>query len=338
MNAVNQDHSNDYPLSPLHTTTTTTIMGNDGGSIPKRRELVKEAARNPTISELKATAFESLNHAWTHDPISSESIDLETVVSDWRGRLYNYESILKGLMPGSNDDSSENKQDTTPPARIDTSANSSSVGNGESTATPTAIFATELSFASTGIRSLRDVVKLKFKRYTPPGGGNKKEKEIFACPVTLKELGPSTKSVYLVPCGHVFAEMAIQMITEEVCPECSEPFKSEDVIPILPTDKADIQRLSKRMEDLKTKGLTHSLKKDKSASKEKKKNKRTADEANGDADKEKETKKAKKSAGESISSRVSGINNAATAALTARVLADQDEAMKRRKLAAAGLR
>ncbi|KAK3342614.1 Rtf2 RING-finger-domain-containing protein [Neurospora tetraspora] len=301
-------------------------MGNDGGSIPKRRELVKEAARNPTVSELKATVFESLNHAWTHDPISSEPIDLETVVSDWRGRLYNYESILKGLMPGSSDDhSSETKHDN------------NDSGNGES-ATPT-IFATELSFASTGIKSLRDVVKLKFKRYTPPnGGGNtKKEKEIFACPVTLKELGASTKSVYLVPCGHVFAEMAIQMITEEVCPECSEPFKSEDVIPILPTDKADIQRLSKRMEELKAKGLTHSLKKDKSASKEKKKNKRTAEEADGDADKEKETKKAKKSTSDSISSRVSGINNAATAALTARVLADQDEAMKRRKLAAAGL-
>jgi len=322
-------------------------MGNDGGSIPKRRELVKEAARNPTVSELKATIFESLNHAWTHDPISSEPIDLETVVSDWRGRLYNYETILKGLMPGSNaeskDDNNTNSDDKT-----------TSAGNGES---PT-IFATELSFTSTGIKSLRDVVKLKFKRYTPPPTGNsKKEKEIFACPVTLKELGASTKSVYLVPCGHVFAEQAIQMITttdtttettateKEVCPECSEPFnKSEDVIPILPTDKADIQRLAKRMEDLRAKGLTHSLKKDKSASKEKKKNKRSADEANNangdDLNKEKESKKVKKntSTSDSISSRVSGINNPATAALTARVLADQDEAMKRRKLAGAGLR
>ncbi|CCC09765.1 hypothetical protein SMACR_03321 [Sordaria macrospora] len=329
-------------------------MGNDGGSIPKRRELVKEAARNPTVSELKATIFESLNHAWTHDPISSEPIDLETVVSDWRGRLYNYESILKGLTTTTTPDDVETTYD-----------NNSGNGNGESATTGPTIFATELSFASTGIKSLRDVVKLKFKRYTPPGNTKEKKKEIFACPVTLKELGSaSTKSVYLVPCGHVFAEMAIQMITEpqstdgatteekEACPECSEPFnKSQDVIPILPTDKAEINRLAKRMEDLRAKGLTHSLKKDKSASKEKKnqdKNKsknnkkRTADEANGanggDAEKEKETKKAKKSAGDSISSRVSGINNPATAALTARVLADQDEAMKRRKLAAAGLR
>lgn len=321
-------------------------MGNDGGSIPKRRELVKEAARNPTVSELKATIFESLNHAWTHDPISSEPIDLETVVSDWRGRLYNYETILKGLMPGSGSDHSEPKDDNSNNKNDKTT----SAGNGES---PT-IFATELSFASTGIKSLRDVVKLKFKRYTPPPSrdNNKKEKEIFACPVTLKELGTaSTKSVYLVPCGHVFAEQAIQMITtdatettteKEVCPECSEPFnKSEDVIPILPTDKADIQRLAKRTEDLRAKGLTHSLKKDKSASKEKKKNKRSADEANANGDdvhKEKESKKAKKNTSDSISSRVSGINNPATAALTARVLADQDEAIKRRKLAAAGLR
>lgn len=330
-------------------------MGNDGGSIPKRRELVKEGARPPTVSELKATIFESLNHAWTHDPISSEPLDLETVVSDWRGRLYNYESILKGLTTTTTtDDDSANSPSETK------DGNGNGNGNGESATTPT-IFATELSFASTGIKSLRDVVKLKFKRYTPPPGTTKGEKkEIFACPVTLKELGASTKSVYLVPCGHVFAEMAIQMITSSdnsngsskdknksteekeqdmVCPECSEPFKPEDgVIPILPTDKAEIQRLAKRMEDLKAKGLTHSLKKDKSASKKEKKNKnkRTADEANGDdAEKEKESKKAKKSTADS---RVSGINNPATAALTARVLADQDEAMRRRKLAAAGLR
>ncbi len=75
------------------------IMGNDGGSIPKRRELVKSAARNPTVSELKATALESLSHAWSHDPLNSERLDMENPVSDWRGRLYNYETILKALMP-----------------------------------------------------------------------------------------------------------------------------------------------------------------------------------------------------------------------------------------------
>lgn len=278
-------------------------MGNDGGSIPKRRELVKDAARAPTVSELKATAHESLNHAWTHDPLTSELLDLENAVSDWRGRLYNYESILKGLMPGDSDDTKTTES-----------------ANGESP---------EATFASTGIKSLRDIVKLKVKRYTSPGT---KEKGIWACPVTLKELGASTRSVYLVPCGHVFAETAIKQIHEEVCPECSEPFHSEDIIPILPTEKSDMERLAARSEALRAKGLTHSLKKDKSSSKKKRK----ADEANGTRSATGEEDTVKATPKSATSHRVSGINNAMTASLTAKVLAEQEERNKRRKLAAAG--
>ncbi|KAK3682073.1 Rtf2 RING-finger-domain-containing protein [Podospora appendiculata] len=294
-------------------------MGNDGGSIPTRRELVKNAARNPTVSELKATALESLAHAWSFDPLTSEPIDLESVVSDWRGRLYNYESILKALIPSDNGGDDKDNNDATPPPAL---------VNGESP---------ELGFASTGIKSLRDIVKLKFKRHAPPGA---KEKEVWACPVSLRELGPSTKSVYLVPCGHVFAEIAMKQLQEgdTACPECSEQFKTEDVIPILPIDKADIQRLTARLEDLKARGLTHSLKKEKSANKKKKR--KADDEANGDdAGKTKrdgeKASKAPKTPKSDIASRVSGINNAMTASLTARVLAEQVERNKKRRLAAA---
>ncbi|KAJ4287075.1 Replication termination factor 2 [Collariella sp. IMI 366227] len=275
-------------------------MGNDGGSIPTRRELVKYDARTPTVSELKATALESLSHAWTHDPLTSERLDMENVVSDWRGRLYNYESVLRGLMPNGDDDD-------TAPALV----------NGESP---------ELTFASTGIKSLRDVVKLKFKRFTPSGT---KGKVIWACPVSQKELGPATRAVYLVPCGHVFADVAIKQIQEDACPECSEKFAAGDAIPILPTEKADLESLTTRISDLRAKGLTHSLKKDRRNGKKKRK----AEETNGDGSfKSQKTKATSKPDG---NSRVSGINNAMTASLTARVLAEQEERNKRRKLAAA---
>lgn len=288
-------------------------MGNDGGSIPTRRELVKSAARAPTVSELKATALESLGHAWSHDPLTSETLDMENVVSDWRGRLYNYESVLRGLMPGGNDDESA------APALV----------NGESP---------ELTFASTGIASLRDVVKLKFRRYSPPGS---KDREVWACPVSLKELGPTTRAVYVVPCGHVFAEAAIRQIQEEACPECSEKFQAADVIPILPTEKADLDRLSARASDLRSRGLAHSLKKDKTSSKKKRK----AEEASADgtstsgkarrSGREDGTATAKALSKSDNNPRVSGINNAMTASLTARVLAEQEERNKRRKLTSA---
>ncbi|KAH6880770.1 Rtf2 RING-finger-domain-containing protein [Thelonectria olida] len=261
-------------------------MGNDGGSIPRRNELVKNHARAPTVSELKATALESLSHAWAHCALSDEPLDLDTLVSDWRGRLYNYEAILKGLMP------SDEPADVTP--------------------------------SSLGIKSLRDVAKLKISK-----SGKK-----WVCPISMKELGPAVKAVYLVPCGHVFAEVAIKEIQDKTCPECAAEYAPNNIIPVLATSKDDIGRLQTRIDDLRSQGLTHTLKKDKSEKKEKKKKRKNDDL------REEETKAASNGTnGESKSkkkedSRISGINNSLAASLTAKVLAEQDERNKRRKLAA----
>ncbi|KAI8306269.1 Replication termination factor 2 [Colletotrichum sp. SAR11_59] len=277
-------------------------MGNDGGSIPKRRELVKEAARALTVSELKANALESLGHAWANDPLSNEPLDKENVVSDWRGRLYNYETILQGLMPS--DDAAATPNPDSP----------------------------ELTFASTGIKSLRDIVKLKFHQYSPPGS----KKAIWACPISLKELGPSVKAVYLVPCGHVFAEVAIKEIGESTstCPECSEPFDAKNVVPILPTEEADLKKLTARMDDLIAAGLTHGLKKEKKDKKEKSKKKRKAEDADAKDDGEAPEKRRATATTDSVKSKTRNINNPMAASLTAKVMAEQEELSKRRKLAA----
>lgn len=275
-------------------------MGNDGGSIPKRRELVQEAARNPTVSELKATALESLSHAWAHCHVTDEKLDMENAVSDHQGRLYNYESILSALMPLSTSDGTDNEHNT------------------------------RTVFQATGIKSIRDVVRLQFKR----GGSN--GKGAWSCPVSMKELGPTTKSVYLVPCGHVFADVAIKEIKEDICPECSVAFERRDVIPILPTTEAEVAKLLKRTEELKTLGLTHSLKKDKSVSKKKgKKDKSEKDKANSDAPATEARGKKRKATDElrKVDKRMSGINNAMAAEITSKVLAEQD-AQKRRRAAA----
>lgn len=296
-------------------------MGNDGGSIPKRRELVKESARLPTASELKATALESLAHAWTTCPLSSEPVDpATTVVSDWRGRLYNYESVLQCLMPSSSDSTLPETQ--------------------------------QAEFARTGIRGLKDVVKLKFALRK-----DEKGREFRACPVSMKELGAGMKAVYVVPCGHVFADVAIKETIasssatttaagkeknekgvvegadQKLCPECSEPFQERDIIPILSTDEAEIERLAKRVDELKALGLAHSLKKDKSGGKKKRKASEAKEEsgANGEA---RETKDRNGKAGKEKNGISSRINNSATASLTAKVLAEQEERNKRRKIAA----
>ncbi|KAF3807078.1 Replication termination factor 2 [Colletotrichum gloeosporioides] len=277
-------------------------MGNDGGSIPKRRELVKEAARALTVSELKANALESLGHAWANDPLSNEPLDKENVVSDWRGRLYNYETILQGLMPS--DDAAVTPNPHSP----------------------------ELTFASTGIKSLRDIVKLKFHQYSPPG----LKTAIWACPISLKELGPSVKAVYLVPCGHVFAEVAIKEIGESTstCPECSEPFEAKNIVPILPTEEADLKKLTERMDDLIAAGLTHGLKKEKKDKKDKGKKKRKAEDTDAKDDSEAPEKRRATATTDSAKSKTRNINNPMAASLTAKVMAEQEELSKRRKLAA----
>ncbi|KAH7309781.1 Rtf2 RING-finger-domain-containing protein [Stachybotrys elegans] len=259
-------------------------MGNDGGSIPKRSELVKNAARTQTTSELKATVLESLGHAWKHCALSGLPLDMDAVVSDYRGRLYNYEAVLRGLMP-SDDETAE--------------------------ATP----------ASFGIRSLRDVAKLKFSK----SGGK------WTCPISMKELGPATKAVYLVPCGHVFAEVAITEIQEENCPECAEAFTKDNIITVLPTAQKDMDRLEERLEALRSKGLTHTLKKDKTG----KKKKRGLEEAEaGEAGEDDESRSSKKrlTKTDKKADKTSGINNPRTAELTAKVLAEQKQ-NQRRKMA-----
>ncbi|KAI0430538.1 Rtf2 RING-finger-domain-containing protein [Xylaria sp. FL1042] len=293
-------------------------MGNDGGSIPKRRELVKEAARLPTTSELKATALESLTHAWSTCPISSEPLDPHNTVSDCRGRLYNYETILRCLMPSADTNESPEERQSQEAAE----------------------------FARSGIRSLKDVVKLRFNIRK-----DEKRGEVRTCPLSMKELGASTRAVYIVPCGHVFTDIVMKELlsveessstdaaTEKTshCPECSEAFQVRDMVPILPVDEVDVERCAVRMEELRSLGLAHNLKKDKTAGGKKKR--KAAEEEGGKShengandNKPAQKEKKRKRDRDDISSR---INNSMTATLTAKVLAEQEERNKQRKLAAA---
>lgn len=308
-------------------------MGNDGGSIPTRRELVKNAARLPTVSELKATAHEALVHSWQTDPVSGEPLDLDNVVSDWRGRLYNYETVLQGLTSSKSDEDDAKKDDEALELLDE-------VTNGR-----------DVSFAETGIRSIRDIVRLQGTPYKSPSTSttaSTTSSQKWQCPVTLKALGPLGKSVYVVPCGHVFSEAAIITIaTDKLCPECSVSIEPSNIITILPSEKADVMKLRKRIEALKADGLTHGLKKEKKEKSDKKdrkdkdkknKNKRKASDGDdGTTGKEPTKKKEKASNGDSDKTGLSSrINNSMTASVTARVMAEQEALRKQRKLESKG--
>ncbi|ODH13134.1 hypothetical protein ACO22_07565 [Paracoccidioides brasiliensis] len=285
-------------------------MGNDGGSIPKRCELVKSAARNPTASQLKETIREHLEHYWSTCPLSHKRL-LLPVVSDSSGNLYNKDAILKFLLPA--DDAED----------ISSKADCEGILKGR-------------------VKGLRDVVEVRFE-VDDDGKGKKR----WVCPITRKELGPRVKSVYLVPCGHAFSEEAIREMKLDKCLQCNEVYSPENIIPILPSQVSDKERLTSRMQDLSSRGLTHSLKKAPSSSKKRKKNGNSGENTGISAvdsdgtpmNSEAATVIAKPQS--LLSSRPesrtttpmpSGIKNAATARLTARVLEEEKERNKRRKM------
>lgn len=207
-------------------------MGNDGGSIPTRRELVKSAARNPTISDLKEKQKEHLAHRWSQCPVSHKAL-VKPVVADYSGDLYNKDAIIQYLLP--NDVSSLDKVEAE-------------------------------TFLQGRVKGLKDVVEILFE----VEHDEKNNMDKWVCPVTGKELGPAVKAVYLVPCGHAFSSEAIKEMKSSECVQCGQRYKSpRDVLPILPVTEEDKLMVVERIEELKRLGLTHSLKKDKSSKKRK---------------------------------------------------------------------
>ncbi|PQE20987.1 DUF602 domain protein [Rutstroemia sp. NJR-2017a BBW] len=274
-------------------------MGNDGGSIPTRRELVKSAARNPSTSELKATQVEAQTHAWTYCPLSNTPLRAP-IVSDCLGTLYNKDTILEHLLPSA--DSLEEKSASSLPPHI---------------------------------KGLRDIVEVKFST------GEESQK---ICPITSKELGAHTKAVYLVPCGHAFSETAIRELKgDRACVECGTGYEAENVIAILPLGKEEKGKLEERMRALREKGLTHSGKKA-PGEKKKKKDKESAGPEQAKSQSQSQTQETSTAPQSKNSTSTptptpsgtktasTGIKNASTANLTAKVLNEQEERNKRRKL------
>ena len=266
-------------------------MGNDGGSIPTRRELVKEAAKNPSAAQVKESQHEQQEYQWTTDPISRQPLE-PPVVSDSSGKLYNKATILEYLVEGARKEEAERET------------------NG-------------------AVKSLKDVVEVKFEADDDASSDSaldkesktKSKKPAWKCPVTGDRLGPGSKAAYIVPCGHAFSGAAIKEVSGEKCLACDVEYASNDIIPINSVLDTDIARLSLRVKTLQEKGLSHSLKKVSGGSKKRKK--RDGEQVDAAAEEK----------GAAVRANDDGkdkINNSATASLTAKVMAQQEQAKKRK--------
>jgi hypothetical protein len=156
-------------------------MGNDGGSIPKRSELVKEAAKALTSAQIKEAQNEKQEYGWTTDPLTRKTL-AAPVVSDAAGVLYNKDSIIEYLL----------KEDGPEKTEMGKVAGVKGTVEGG--------FA-ELGNFGNRVKGLKDVVEVKK----------------WVCPITGRELGPGAKAVYLVPCGHAFAGSVVKEVAGSAC-------------------------------------------------------------------------------------------------------------------------
>ncbi|KEF58860.1 uncharacterized protein A1O9_03703 [Exophiala aquamarina CBS 119918] len=283
-------------------------MGNDGGSIPTRRELVKEVARNPTATELKDRQQEHLAHRWSICPLSNTPL-VKPIVSDHAGNLYNKDAIIQFLLP----------------------AEVSAIDKDEYE-----------RFIQGRVKSLKDVVEVQFE----VDQDEESKESRWVCPITSKQLGPSVKAVYIVPCGHAFSQEAIkEMKSDGKCVQCGTAYEERDIVPILASTEKDKAQLIERVELLRALGLTHALKKASSCKKRKATREPKSDIVGAGSHEGMERELVRKAKGQmnggppsgtpqsstSTPKLSSGIKDSATASLTARVLHEEETRKKRRQ-------
>ena len=157
-------------------------MGNDGGSIPTRRELVKSSAAALSTTQVKEIQTEQQEHYWSTCALSHQPLRLP-VTSDALGTLYNKAEVLNYLLALGRQGGQVEKVELE--------------RRGEA--------------FKDRLRGLRDVVEVQF--HTEGAGKSQR----WICPVTGKPLGPGTRAVYVVPCGHAFGETVLKEMPGEAC-------------------------------------------------------------------------------------------------------------------------
>ncbi|KAI9013301.1 Rtf2 RING-finger-domain-containing protein [Gaertneriomyces semiglobifer] len=219
-------------------------MGCDGGSIPRRDELVKTkkaAERADPRIQLIAT--------WFFCALSKQEL-AAPVVSCALGKLYNKDAILEFLLSKSN-------------AYGDGGLICKHVTSFKDVVTLNLTPNPSYNASKNGDTTNAIVV------------GHIDERPMisrFACPITGREMNGKYRFSYIATCGCVFSEQALKEVPSATCLKCNKAFDPEDVVPINSTQEEEIARLMERMEVTKAQRLKEADEK-KRAKKAKKKGK-----------------------------------------------------------------
>ncbi|CAK6447309.1 unnamed protein product [Pipistrellus nathusii] len=188
-------------------------MGCDGGTIPKRHELVK----GPKKVE-KVDKDAELVALWNYCALSQEILRRPIVACEL-GRLYNKDAVIEFLL----DKSSEK-------ALAKAASHIKNIKN-----------VTELRLSDNPAWE-------GDKGNTKGDKHDDLQRARFICPVVGLEMNGRHRFCFLRCCGCVFSERALKEIRAEVCHTCGAAFQEDDVI-VLNGSKADVDTLRSRMEE-----------------------------------------------------------------------------------------
>ncbi|XP_013001099.1 replication termination factor 2 isoform X2 [Cavia porcellus] len=188
-------------------------MGCDGGTIPKRHELVK----GPKKVE-KVDKDAELVAQWNYCTLSQEILRRPIVACEL-GRLYNKDAVIEFL--------------------LDRSAEKA-LGKAASHIK---------SMKSVTELKLSDNPAWEGDRGNTKGDKHDDlQRARFICPVVGLEMNGRHRFCFLRGCGCVFSERALKEIKAEVCHTCGATFQEEDIV-VLNGTKEDVEVLRKRMDE-----------------------------------------------------------------------------------------
>lgn len=205
-------------------------MGCDGGTIPKRHELVK----GPKKVE-KVDKDAELVALWNYCALSQEILRRPIVACEL-GRLYNKDAVIEFLLEKSSEK-----------ALGKAASHIKNIKN-----------VTELRLSDNPAWE-------GDKGNTKGDKHDDLQRARFICPVVGLEMNGRHRFCFLRCCGCVFSERALKEIRAEVCHTCGAAFQEDDVI-VLNGSKEDVDTLRSRMEERRLRArLGKKIKKPKAA-------------------------------------------------------------------------
>ncbi|XP_051986937.1 replication termination factor 2 [Xyrauchen texanus] len=195
-------------------------MGCDGGTIPKRHELVKGPKKVEKVDKNAELAAK-----WKYCALSQEKLKRPVVACEL-GRLYNKDAIIEYLL-----DKSAERPNTEVVAHIRGIKDLKEL-----------ILTDNPSWQG-------ESRNIKGDCYEDMNCA------MFICPVVGLEMNGKHKFCYLQTCGCVFSERALKEVKTEICHKCGDPFQEDDIV-VLNGSKDDVEKLQKTMEERRLKAKT----------------------------------------------------------------------------------